>query len=129
MILLVQDDPFLRRPLASELRRGGFSVIEVSRAEDAMVWLNASAHGDPVLPFPDLLITAEALPDLGGLELLESIRRSGESVPAILMLDWASDLLRRRASELGACLVLEGAFEIANLHAAVRCSLGLQLVS
>ncbi len=66
-ILLVDDEPFIRRTTSSVLRSLGVSeVIEAKSASDAISSLGKNEV--------DLLITDIAMPEMNGLELIQQIR-------------------------------------------------------
>src|SRR5215207_8961709 len=91
-VLLVEDDVLLRLWIADELRREGFSVVEASHADEAMLILNSSVD-------LDLVMTDVRMPgSMDGLQLAALIRTrwpdlklivaSGEPAgPAMLVAD------------------------------------------
>jgi CheY-like chemotaxis protein len=66
-VLLVEDEPALRRFAARALRGAGWRVMEADSAEAALALL--AADGGTV---PDLLVADVALPGMDGLALLAS---------------------------------------------------------
>ena len=76
VVLLVDDEPKIRRFLRAGFELQGFSVIE---AENGTEGLNAAT-----LSAPDLVILDLALPDLHGAEVLERLR-SWSNVPVIIL--------------------------------------------
>ena len=78
-ILLVDDDPGVRRLVATCLRRGGFEVVETENSTAALQsWdEHAGAFG--------LLFTDMNMPDgMSGLELTEHLRRLDPHLPIVL---------------------------------------------
>jgi DNA-binding response OmpR family regulator len=120
MILLVEDHAEMRRYLGSELRAAGFSVVEVSSGEDALVWLGAGVGKDPLVPFPDLVISDVWLSDQSGLEILERLRLLGERTPVILITAFPDALLSERARRLGAACLIEKPFLVGELLGAAN---------
>jgi DNA-binding NtrC family response regulator len=82
LVLVVEDEPLLRITLAitlaDSLEQGGFSVIESSHAEEALLVLEA---GVPV----DLVFSDVNMPgDMNGLGLAEWVHTHRPDVPVIL---------------------------------------------
>lgn len=98
-VLLVEDDSTLREVLARLLVREGHLVEAVGTAEEGLRLLDEV----PV----DLVVTDIRLPGVGGLELLESVRRSSPQLPVIVMSGAASLEDAVRAIKLGAVDFLE----------------------
>src|ERR1700742_5335905 len=75
-VLLIDDEPKIRRFLRAGLELDGFTVVE---AENAAEGLKTAAFSPP-----DLIVLDLALPDLHGSEVLERIR-SWSNVPVIIL--------------------------------------------
>jgi two-component system, OmpR family, KDP operon response regulator KdpE len=75
-ILVIDDEPRIRRFVAAGLELYDYSVTE---AEKGATGLNAAAHMRP-----DLIILDLALPDINGFEVLKTIR-SWSNVPVIVL--------------------------------------------
>jgi two-component system, OmpR family, KDP operon response regulator KdpE len=76
VVLLIEDEPKIRRFLRAGFEIHGFSVIE---AENGAEGLKAATFSPP-----DLIILDLALPDLHGSEVLERLR-SWSNVPVIIL--------------------------------------------
>ena len=76
VVLLIDDEPKIRRFLRAGFELDGFKVLEAENATDAL----KTATFSP----PDLIILDLALPDLHGTEVLERIR-SWSNVPVIIL--------------------------------------------
>jgi two-component system, OmpR family, KDP operon response regulator KdpE len=76
VVLLIDDEPKIRRFLRAGFELDGFSVLEAENAADALKIATFSP--------PDLIILDLALPDLHGAEVLERIR-SWSNVPIIIL--------------------------------------------
>ncbi len=76
-ILIVEDEPELGKVLAQNLSQNGYAVQLAETAEKALIVFNQK-------PF-DLVISDIRLPDMDGLELLDSLRRRSLPPPVILM--------------------------------------------
>jgi putative nucleotidyltransferase with HDIG domain len=88
-ILLVDDDPKLREIVSLSLGRQGYRVRTAATGRDALECTSASA--------PHLLILDLALPDMSGIEVLDSIRDDHETLP-VLVLSGQNDLEHRVAA-------------------------------
>jgi two-component system KDP operon response regulator KdpE len=76
VVLLIEDEPKIRRFLRAGFEIHGFSVLEAESAADGLKAATFSA--------PDLIILDLALPDLHGAEVLERLR-SWSNVPVIIL--------------------------------------------
>jgi two-component system response regulator MtrA len=75
-ILLIEDDPLVRRGLQLALGRHGHDVRVAETGEDGLVGFRASP--------PDLVLLDLMLPGVDGFEVCRRIRRDGE-VPVIIL--------------------------------------------
>src|ERR1700683_3336838 len=76
VVLLIDDEPKIRRFLRAGFELHGFYVLEAESAADG---LKAATFNTP-----DLIILDLALPDLHGTEVLERLR-SWSNVPVIIL--------------------------------------------
>jgi two-component system, OmpR family, KDP operon response regulator KdpE len=76
VVLLIDDEPKIRRFLRAGFELNGFSVIEAENAADGLKAATFNA--------PDLIVLDLALPDLHGSEVLERLR-SWSNVPVIIL--------------------------------------------
>src|SRR6201986_1401508 len=76
IVLLIDDEPKIRRFLRAGFELDGFTVVEAENAADGLKAATFSS--------PDLIILDLALPDLHGSEVLERIR-SWSNVPVIIV--------------------------------------------
>ena len=77
VVLLVDDDPAIRRSVADFLDLEGFSVVPASGGRAA---LEAADRVDPAVVLLDL-----TMPDLDGLEVLTRLRAGGNDVPVCIL--------------------------------------------
>lgn len=77
-ILLVEDDPGLRRALVRLLELWGYAVAAVSTGCAALDWLEQRQV--------DLLILDLGLPDIDGVALCDQLRSTNSPQPLVLML-------------------------------------------
>jgi CheY-like chemotaxis protein len=111
-VLLVDDEPALARVFARALAAEGF---EVDVAQDGVEALNR-LMAEPY----DIVVTDICMPRMGGLRLLEAIRRSRPDVPVVLMTAQLDPQTYERARELGSVRYLLKPFKLDQLANAVR---------
>ena len=111
-ILLVEDDSSLAQGLQTALRREGLTVDHVTTGKAALQAVQAEA--------PDLIILDLGLPDMDGLEVLNSLR-SGKQALLVMVLT-ARDTTADKISGLdqGADDYLAKPFEMSELLARLR---------
>lgn len=77
VVLLVDDDPAIRRSLAVGLELEGFSVVPASGGRAALEAVPAVR--------PDAMLLDITMPDLDGIAVLERLRADGEDVPVCVL--------------------------------------------
>jgi DNA-binding NtrC family response regulator len=82
-ILLVEDEPRLRRPVAQMLKEFGYAVTGVGSAEEAL------ALGDAVHGAVALLLTDVRMPDRDGFALARTLQSRGPAMEVLLMFGYA----------------------------------------
>ncbi|HET9311174.1 MAG TPA: response regulator transcription factor [Actinomycetota bacterium] len=92
-VLVVDDEPLVREVVARYLERDGFLVHEVGDGDEALRWL--ACHR------PALVVLDVMLPGVDGLQILRTVRESGD-VPVILLTALAEEVDRVVGLELGA---------------------------
>jgi DNA-binding response OmpR family regulator len=116
VVLLVDDDPAIRRAVSVGLELEGFTVVPASGGRAA---LEAAARVHPAVVLLDL-----SMPDLDGLEVLQRLRAGGDQVPVCVLS--ARDEVDDRVAGLQAgaddYVVKPFALEevVARLHALLR---------
>lgn len=113
-ILLVEDDPALRRGLVATLR-ASYAVDEAADGSSALEF----ARGEPYA----LIILDVGLPDLSGFEVLKRLRQRGCKTPVLILT--ARDTVQDRVTglDLGADDYLLKPFEPSELEARLRALL------
>jgi two-component system KDP operon response regulator KdpE len=113
-ILVVDDEPQIRRALDIALRGHGYQVALAEGSAPALIRLGS----DP----PDLLILDLMLPDLDGLSLLRELR-AWSDIPVIVLSARGEEATKIEALDLGADDYLTKPFGIGELLARVRALL------
>jgi DNA-binding response OmpR family regulator len=107
-LLLVEDDPHIRRLLVASLRRTAWKVDEAPTGEAALDLLK----GDPY----DAVLLDLVLPQLGGFRICQHIRElDGEKPFIIMMTADDSDEAREMARDCGADQFLPKPFQVEKL--------------
>lgn len=113
-ILIVDDEPPIRRLLHGTLTRAGYRVVEAASARQAIEVLADTQ--------PEVVLLDLGLPDRDGIELIPAIRK--QSRAAILVIS-ARDATEQKvtALDLGAVDYLTKPFDTEELLARVRAAL------
>ena len=101
LILLIEDDPLMRRTLRHGLERADHSVVE---AEDGQIGLSKFSESRP-----DLVVTDIVMPNREGVETIQALRGMDPHVPIIAISGGGSvgpDLFLELAQHLGATRTL-----------------------
>jgi two-component system response regulator PilR (NtrC family) len=119
-ILVVDDERSLREFLTICLTRAGHKV---KAAEDGAVALRALAAGEPI----DLVITDLRMPGaLGGLDLLDEVKRKSPETQVVVMTAFASTETAIAALKRGAYDYLTKPFKIDEIQVVVERALERQ---
>jgi DNA-binding response OmpR family regulator len=110
-ILLVDDDPLLRRSLSFSLECSGYRAHAAASAEEAL----AQAQSDP----PDLVLLDIGLPGLDGLDALRQFQ-SRFTMPVIFLTARRRELDEVLGLELGADDYITKPFDLDVLLARIR---------
>ncbi|CCH77445.1 KDP operon transcriptional regulatory protein kdpE [Nostocoides japonicum T1-X7] len=113
-VLVVDDDPHLRRTLAISLRAHGYTAEAVGDGRSAL----QSVAEEP----PDVVVLDLGLPDIDGVEVLRRIRE-GSGVPVIVLSARTDSVDKVEALDLGADDYVGKPFGMPELLARVRVAL------
>ena len=114
-ILIVDDEPAIRRFLRTSLTAQGFQVIEAQDGKSAL----EEMQRDPI----DLLVLDLGLPDIDGFEIITRLRHSGSSVPILVLSSRTDEAGKVRALDLGADDYVTKPFGVEEVLARVRAAL------
>jgi DNA-binding response OmpR family regulator len=120
-ILVIDDEPMLRRTLRGILERAGHTVAEAEDGDQALVLF--ADHE------PDLVLTDIIMPNREGVEMIGELRRRNSNVPIIAMSGGGAaggDLFLTLARRLGATWTLNKPIRQATLLDAVDACLSGQ---
>ncbi|MFC5068507.1 response regulator [Flaviflagellibacter deserti] len=114
-ILIVDDEPPIRRLLRTSLGPNGFHVIE---AENGEIALKLAVHEKP-----DVMLLDLGLPDMDGGEVIRRLRASGSKLPIIVLSSRGDEKGKVEALDLGADDYVTKPFGMAELIARIRAAL------
>jgi two-component system KDP operon response regulator KdpE len=114
-VLLVDDEPAIRRFLRLSFDAEGYKVEEAGDGKAALDILGART--------PDLLILDLGLPDLDGFEVIRKLRELGSTIPIIVLSSRADEKGKVQALDLGADDYVTKPFGIDELQARIRTAL------
>ena len=114
-VLLVDDEPAIRRFLRLSFDAEGYQVEEAGDGKVALDILRTKA--------PDLLILDLGLPDLDGFEVIRQLRDLGSSIPIVVLSSRTDEKGKVQALDLGADDYVTKPFGIDELLARTRTAL------
>jgi len=115
--MIAEDDDDMRSLLVHALKQDGYDVRSAGDGASLIVQIAENVIGSDL--GVDLIISDIRMPVVGGLAVVEALRRSGRTVPVILMTAFGDDATRCHAEELGA-LLFDKPFALVDLRAAVK---------
>jgi two-component system KDP operon response regulator KdpE len=117
-VLVIDDEPPIRKLLRMGLGTQGHEVLE---APNGKAGLSSLAQN------PDLIILDLGLPDIGGLDLLRTIRARNERVPIVVLSSRGDEAGKVAALDLGADDYVTKPFGMDELLARMRAAVRHQL--
>jgi len=93
-ILLIDDDPSLRRVTQYNLTAKGFNVVTAESGAQGLEYFETTA--------PDLVVTDVKLGDMNGLDILAKIKKDAPDIPVIIMTAFGSIEMAVQAMNKGA---------------------------
>jgi two-component system KDP operon response regulator KdpE len=117
-VLIVDDEPPIRKLLRMGLSTQGYSILEAPNGKTALELMDQQ---------PGLIILDLGLPDIQGHELLRMIRSRNESVPVVVLSSRGDEAGKVQALDLGADDYVTKPFGMDELLARMRAALRHQL--
>jgi two-component system, OmpR family, KDP operon response regulator KdpE len=114
-VLVVDDEPSLRRLLRTSLSAQGYRVLEAGTGQGA---IDSLARDGPEVVLLDL-----GLPDMDGLEVIRRVRTSGFKTPVIVLSSRGNERGKVQALDLGADDYVTKPFGMSELVARIRTAL------
>src|SRR5262249_10094771 len=113
-ILVVDDEPAIRRFLRTSLGAQGYSVLEAEDGETGLAMLQRNAI--------DVLVLDLGLPGMAGLDVLKRLRDEGSSVPVIVLPSRTDEGGKVAALDIGADDYVTKPFGMDELLARIRAA-------
>jgi two-component system KDP operon response regulator KdpE len=117
-VLVIDDEPPIRKLLRMGLGTQGYQVLDAPNAKTALELVEQT---------PDLIILDLGLPDMQGLELLRILRSRNEGVPIVVLSSRGDEAAKVQALDLGADDYVTKPFGMEELLARIRAALRHQL--
>lgn len=114
-ILIVDDEPPIRRFLRTALDAQGYQVIEAESGEGALAEMGRNRV--------DVLILDLGLPGMDGFAVIERLRAQGSAVPIVVLSSRTDEKGKVRALDIGADDYLTKPFGVEELLARIRAAL------
>jgi len=111
-VLVVEDEPKLRRLLELQLADEGFEARSAADAETGVQLLNAESF--------DVIVTDFKLPGMTGLEFLQAVKRIDANLPVIIMTAYGTVESAVDAMKAGASDYVLKPFSLAELVLVIR---------
>jgi two-component system KDP operon response regulator KdpE len=117
-VLVVDDEPPIRKLLRMGLGTQGYQTIDAPNAKAAL---------ELMAEVPDIVILDLGLPDMQGLDLLRQIRSQREELPIVVLSSRGDETAKVEALDLGADDYVTKPFGMDELLARMRAALRHQL--
>jgi DNA-binding NtrC family response regulator len=114
-ILVVDDEPDMRDALTAALRREGLCVSTAANGVEALEKVQGQAF--------DVIITDVRMPRMGGLALLQELKRTSAAIPVVMMTGYGRIEDAVEAMKAGAFDYLLKPFSLEDLKAVVTKAL------
>lgn len=114
-LLVVDDDPAIRRLLRTSLGVQGYRVLETGTGREALEAVEREA--------PEIMLLDLGLPDLDGLEVIRRLRASASKLPIIVLSSRGDEKGKVEALDLGADDYVTKPFGMDELVARIRTAL------
>jgi two-component system, OmpR family, KDP operon response regulator KdpE len=111
-VLVVDDEPAIRRFLRTSLTAQGYLVSEAENGATALEQLRRSA--------PEILVLDLGLPDIDGFDIIERLRGQGSAIPIVVLSSRSDETGKVKALDLGADDYVTKPFGIDELLARIR---------
>ncbi len=116
-VLLVEDDPMVRRLVRETLKLNGYKVIEAGSGEEALSIFEKEK------PAIDLLLTDLTMPGIGGRDVAQALLSRRAGLPVLYMSGYSEDMVFREGAQEPGTGFLSKPFSTGDLVSKVRSML------
>ncbi len=116
-VLLVDDEPMVRRTLGRVLTRAGYLIREIADPQAALWAVRQSPEAF------DLMLTDQNMPGMSGLDLAEAVRSVRPDLPIVLSSGYLDDAAMVRVERLGIEGAIEKPYNVIELQAVIERAL------
>jgi two-component system KDP operon response regulator KdpE len=114
-VLIVEDEPPIRRLLRTSLGANRFAVLEAANGRDALGMIASEK--------PEVVLLDLGLPDMDGLSIIRTLRAAGDKTPIVVLSSRGEEATKVEALNIGADDYVTKPFGMAELIARLRASL------
>jgi two-component system KDP operon response regulator KdpE len=114
-VLVIDDEPPIRRLLRTSLSANGFEVLEAANGRDGLAAIEAHK--------PDVVVLDLGLPDIDGLDIIRTLRGRGNKTPIVVLSSRGEEAIKVEALDAGADDYVTKPFGVAELIARIRAAL------
>jgi two-component system KDP operon response regulator KdpE len=114
-VLVVDDEPPIRRFLRTSLTAQGYHVLEAEDGASALAMMRCNAV--------DIVVLDLGLPGMDGMEVVRALREQGSAVPIVVLSVRNDETGKVRALDLGADDYVTKPFGMEELIARIRAAL------
>jgi two-component system KDP operon response regulator KdpE len=114
-VLIVDDEPAIRRLLRTSLTAQGYQTIDAETGEQALAALSKNRV--------DVVVLDLGLPDIDGLDVLKRIREAASALPVVVLSSRGDEAGKVKALDLGADDYVTKPFGMDELLARLRAAL------
>jgi two-component system, OmpR family, response regulator MprA len=111
-ILVIEDDDAVRAAIRRALLLGGYEIVQAGTGQEGL----RLTHSEP----PDAIVLDLGLPDIDGIEVCRTLRRSGNRTPILMLTARAAVGDRVEGLEAGADDYLVKPYDVRELQARLK---------
>lgn len=120
-ILLLDDEPMIRKTVSDILSKAGYRVTTASEGNEAVALFKEAQNSIPC----ELVILDVTIPGgMGGKECLRELRKIDPGIIAVVSSGYSTDTVIARYREYGFNGLLKKPYTIQNLYAGIRSLIG-----
>lgn len=114
-VLVIDDEPPIRRLLRTSLSANGFEVLEAANGRDGLAAIQTDK--------PEIIVLDLGLPDIDGLDIVRTLRGAGDKTPIVVLSSRGEERIKVEALDAGADDYVTKPFGVAELIARIRAAL------